>query len=609
MRINELAKTLAKQAESYCGHLFPNGTKIAGTWAVGDISGVEGQSLRVNLTGDKVGQWQDFAQDGCYGDLIDLTAKVHGVGTREAVEIAAKWAGVSLDSAAGVTKRFVAPEKPQVTKPKGAVLDWLLSRGLNQDTIDAYKLGANTDTVYFPCLGVDGTLQNYKSRNIYDKTKQTQAKGARPTLFGWGVIPKDTSRTLYITEGELDAMAMYQAGFPAVSVPAGANNHEWISTEWDNLELFSNIVLCFDSDEPGKKGMAEVARRLGEDRCVSVTFPGAKDANEYLLSGATPEQFLAAINTAKGFEPQELLPASSYADEFYSISENKKEDSIGKILLGGYLDGFSFRPGDISVWTGINGHGKSEILGQVLLGLMMQGQKVGVFSAELTGGRQLYRLCRQVTGEAKPKADLQRSFMAALEGVYYVFDPCAGGRVEPASINRIIDVFTYAAKRHGVTHVVIDSLMATDVPEDGEGALSKQRAAINALSIWAKTNHAHVHLVAHPRKVKDETSAPNKMDISGSGKLTDRADNLFAVWSAGKETGDGEPDGSLQLMKQRNGDLQRKTWPTWFDRASRQTTIIKDIVFSRQYLKGLLHIDHSEQPLTMVDAEKEESIF
>jgi len=605
MRIKELSKELAKKAEAYCEHLLPNGQKMGGTWAVGGIDGVEGQSLRVNLAGDSAGQWQDFASTGVFGDLLDLTAKAKDMPLREAVEYAAKWAGITLDHGLSTTRRYTEPEKPQVSRPKGAVLDWLFKRGLSQETIDAYKLGANSDTVYFPCIDQAGKLQNYKSRNIHDKTKQMQAKGARPTLFGWPVIPKNT-RTLYITEGEIDAMSLYQVGFAAVSVPAGANNHEWISTEWDNLELFEEIVICFDSDEPGKKGAAEIARRLGEDRCVSVTFPGCKDANEYLLATATPEDFKLSIAAGTRFEPQELFSAQSYAEEFYAISENKQENDIGKILLGGYLDGVVFKPGDISVWTGINGHGKSEILGQVLLGLMLQKQKVAVFSAELTGGRQLYRLCRQVTGQVHPEHDLQKGFLKAVEGRYYVFDPAAGGRVEPASVARIIEVFTYAAKRHGVTHVVIDSLMATDVPEDGEGALSKQRAAINALSIWAKAHHAHVHLVAHPRKVRDENSAPGKMDISGSGKLTDRTDNLFAVWSAGKEQGDGEPDGCIQLMKQRNGDLQRKTWPTWFDRTSRQTTVVKDVVFSKIYLKGLLGVDAN---VAEIEVQKEESIF
>jgi hypothetical protein len=91
-------------------------------------------------------------------------------------------------------------------------------------------------------------------------------------------------------------------------------------------------------------------------------------------------------------------------------------------------------------------------------------------------------------------------------------------------------------------HVVIDSLMMTDVPEDGPGSMTAQKEAIRSLCDFAKRTGVHVHLVAHPRKGKDESAGPGKMDVAGSGKITDGADNVFTVWRAQKDEARDAPD-------------------------------------------------------------------
>lgn len=54
---------------------------------------------------------------------------------------------------------------------------------------------------------------NAKTRNVSDKKDMRQEAGAEPCLFGWHLIdPK--ARTSAITEGEIDAMTLHQAGNP-----------------------------------------------------------------------------------------------------------------------------------------------------------------------------------------------------------------------------------------------------------------------------------------------------------------------------------------------------------------------------------------------------------
>ena len=63
------------------------------------------------------------------------------------------------------------------------------------------------------------------------------------------------------------------------------------------------------------------------------------------------------------------------------------------------------------------------------------------------------------------------------------------------------------------------------------------------------------------------------MDVAGSGKITDGADNVFSVWRAQKDESkpdDGAPDAKLFLKKQRNGEYQNFTQVLWFDKGSQQ---------------------------------------
>ena len=61
--------------------------------------------------------------------------------------------------------------------------------------------------------------------------------------------------------------------------------------------------------------------------------------------------------------------------------------------------GFAFRPGEVTLYAGSNGGGKSLITGQVALGLIKQRQRVCIASFEMKPKRTLYRMLRQFSGE------------------------------------------------------------------------------------------------------------------------------------------------------------------------------------------------------------------
>ena len=61
-------------------------------------------------------------------------------------------------------------------------------------------------------------------------------------------------------------------------------------------------------------------------------------------------------------------------------------------------DSFAFRKGEVTLWSGQNGHGKSLMTGEIALSLVGQGEKVCVASFEMKPETTLHRMSRQWMG-------------------------------------------------------------------------------------------------------------------------------------------------------------------------------------------------------------------
>lgn len=575
MNAHELSQRLSDRAEDIAQHLLPNGKRVGAEWKAGSVDGEAGKSLSVRLTGAKRGVWKDFS-GGAGGDLIDLWANCRGLSVAEAMREAKAFLGIH-DTMPERPARptYKRPARPDCHTAKAGAKEWLIGRGLTAETIAAFKIaeqirGGKTYCV-FPYLR-DAELVNAKYRNVEDKKDMRQEGGAEPCLFGWDLIdPK--ARVVAICEGELDAMTLHQVGISALSVNAGAGNHQWIDSDWERLERFSEILLCYDNDDAGQKGVREVANRLGLERCKIVHFDQAKDANEYLQAGADGEDFDHCVRSARPFDPEELRSMAEFWPGVKSLFYPAHDAITNPVLsfCGQHQYWFEFRPGELTVWTGYNGHGKSLLLNQVLIGVMLHGERICVFSGEMRPEQQGKRMAKQLGGVDRPTIPFLDYMGSWLRERMWIFN-----LVGNASIDRLLEVFGYGYRRYGIRHFVIDSLMMTDVPEDGSGAMSAQKEAMRKLTTFARSTGAHLHIVAHPRKGQDETRAPGKMDVSGSGNITNGADNVFSVWSAQKQDGEeanDELDAALELWKQRNGDVQHKRLGLYFNRATMQFSL------------------------------------
>jgi twinkle protein len=166
---------------------------------------------------------------------------------------------------------------------------WLTARGLDLETATRYGLFTDRQSPGGRDLVIpyrrEGKTVNHKYRGPQKRFRQDA--GAPKALWNEDCLRDATLVTepLIVTEGELDALAAIQVGFPrSVSVPDGAGtNLDLIGELWDLLKDANQVVLSGDGDEPGQKLNAELARRFGAARCARIVYPeGAKDLGDIL---------------------------------------------------------------------------------------------------------------------------------------------------------------------------------------------------------------------------------------------------------------------------------------------------------------------------------------
>ena len=177
------------------------------------------------------------------------------------------------------------------------------------------------------------------------------------------------------------------------------------------------------------------------------------------------------------------------------------------------------RGGELSVWGGINGHGKSLLLGQIMLE-MMRTQKVLIVSLELFPDQTLERMIDQMAG-CYSSPDYVRAATEELRNKLWIYD-----QVSTVKSKKIIALIHYAKKTLGVDHIVIDSMTKCGLPDD----YGAEKNFMDELQWSAKNLNVHIHLVCHIRKGESEQKIPNKFDVIGSSAITNIPDNIFIVW-------------------------------------------------------------------------------
>jgi twinkle protein len=435
-------------------------------------------------------------------------------------------------------KRKFKKSTAKVESKYSNILEYFKSRGISDKTVFAYGVGEDgKGNIAFPYIkdGQQVAVKFRLARKIKDgERKMWREEGTdTTTLFGMQTVSDDFpyEHILVICEGEIDAMALYESGVRnVVSVPNGSEDLNWVEANFKWLDEFKTITICGDNDEPGQEMVQKLIPKLGEWRVKAANLPkNCKDANEVLFKHGK-EKLKELIDKAQDIPLESLIRMSEV--KAFDIDKVKRVKSNIKPLdkeLGGFM------MGQVSVWTGINSSGKSTLLGQLLIETVEQELGVCAFSGELpaplfrywielqmAGPHNLSKKIDQITGDnhyyiSTETAAKMRSWY---NDRFFLYDNMSA--ITPESV---LKVFEYAARRYDCKVYLVDNLM-TMIGGTGDDYYRRQSEFIKSVTQFAKKFDVHVHVVAHPRKVRGRVT---KMDVAGTGDITNLADNVFSV--------------------------------------------------------------------------------
>lgn len=447
--------------------------------------------------------------------------------------------------------------------------EYITKRKISNNTITHFEVKSDKNgNIVFPYKDEFGNHVLNKIRlprkfiKGKDKCKIWQEGGGKPVLFGMDKV--DTDEPLVITEGEWDAMAVYEAGYKnVVSIPFGTNNMEWINECWEWLESIKEINLWFDNDKAGKKSVQEVARKIGIYKC-KIVKSNEKDANVSLYK-VGPEGIEDYIQNSN------YIPIDNLSRLVDCKAKETERILFGNRFLDYWLGGC--RMGDLTIWTGKRGGGKSTILNQTIIDTVDQKTKCFLYTGELANSKAKEWLDRQVAGEryivtykddltGREEYGVHPKIIPIIEEWYKDYIYCYGDDGED-DIEDLMEVMEYAYRRYNIKRFLLDNLKT--IKQNGSKDFYRAQAnTINALRKFVKKYNVHIDLVVHPRKTQSKTL--NDEDVGGSSDIIDLAHNIIEVQRIYEEdiTEDSdekmiENDTILRIKKNREyGDVNKE---------------------------------------------------
>lgn len=420
------------------------------------------------------------------------------------------------------------------------------------------RLFKPTKSLVFPWFGgPDSSLKGVKllSAQSSDSKKVTYNEATVPksnsyhNLFGLPLVNHMDSEVV-LTGSELDTLAVSQAtGLPSVALPRGVSCLPPILLPY--LEQFKRVTLWLGGDIRSWEASKIFSRKLGLRRC-SLVRPG-----EYrpcpVEALAMGKNFNNIIKSSIPAAHKSIVSFKQLREDVYGELMNTEQvagvkwsrfPELNRILKG-------HRKGELTVFTGPTGSGKTTFISEVTLDLCMQGVNTLWGSFEINNVRLAKIMLTQFAMQRLEENLEQYDFWAdKFEELPLYFMTFHGQQ----NIKTVLDTMQHAVYLYDINHVVIDNLQFMMGQENlSVDKFAVQDHIVGAFRKFATNSSCHVTLIIHPRKEEDDRELQTA-SIFGSAKASQEADNVLILQEKKLVTCPGRR--SLQVTKNRfDGDV------------------------------------------------------
>jgi twinkle protein len=433
------------------------------------------------------------------------------------------------------TKEYVKPIPVEVFEPvKDKAVEWFKTRGISQQTLDDLyvttgdefmpQTGKKENTIQFNYIMGD-ELVNIKYRDGRKNFKLY--KGAEKIFYNINSIVG--YNWCVITEGEMDALALHEAGIKnVISVPNGAtlnsNNLDYLDNCIDYFEDKEKIILAVDADEAGQALRYEFIRRLGAEVCYLVDFNGNKDANDFLVEHGA-EELRKVINSAIQVPLEGVSTLRDLEADLLDFVHNGFKPGF-QIGLDNFDKIFSTYTSQFITVTGIPSSGKSDFVDQMCIGYNKNyGWKTAYASPENKPNfLHAHKLIRK-TWEGLPTKDdvgteKWKQITNHINDNYFFID------MDRYTLEDVLRKGAELVKRKGIKCLVIDPFnKIRDVDCKSEDVNRYTMEYLTKIETFAKKYDVLVIVVAHPTKMyrnqEGKIEEPTMYSIKGGGEWYD----------------------------------------------------------------------------------------
>lgn len=506
---------------------------------------------------DGIWMWRCHGACGISGNIFQFIEKFKSVGFREAFKITRDIVGGWETDKKLVEKNFKPTTKEVESKTitleeyrplvvalskSEEAIAWLRSRGISVETAIRLMVGFRTSVkskepeidnsgwISFPSI-VGDKVVSVKFRSIVKKAFSRRA-GMATVIFNTPTI--DCLEPVYVTEGEMDAIALEEAGFRAVALSSASQ--KLTPEEKDMIMAASEVILAGDSDQPGIEAMTRLWNDFGE-RTYMLQWPsGIKDANQALVekckSDASVFRTMVQELTAKA-KATPMPHIQSLAETMITSGNTNLFDrpdrlhfpwpSVDKMAI--------LLPGSVMVISATNTkQGKTAFVKDITMYNASKYNEVVLnYQCELSFDE--FANISAAGLLEKDRATLSRDdykraseILSSKNAKYYI------GRDQTlTTVGPVLDLIEAGIRRLGATIVVLDHIHF--IARNARDEIKAQAEAMQRIKLMGQKYGCKFIVVCQPRKSdsKNKGKVIHITDLKGTEAIGSDADAIFVI--------------------------------------------------------------------------------